>query len=261
MVANIPVVPAGFKRCSNYLNVCCHPDGPILPATSEYFYRHKRRDDGLDNRCKPCSKEAQSDYRRRLGPYKNFTEKLAALEEEHRLQKELSQKQRQEAQYRDQNKKRNYKKFPKSKTGKVRTIGVTPVTRLPSGLSRGIVGERQTILSRTSKANQLAKLRDAAGNIPADDLYLKMQLQDYKCMYCKKKISFNICHIDHIHPIIEGGEHYLYNIALTCSDCNISKNRSSLRTFCRRKKLDYQKIMQEIADINHKLHDLVFGRK
>lgn len=102
-------------------------------------------------------------------------------------------------------------------------------------------------------------MRYAIGRIPAADMYLKIQLQEYKCMYCKWPISFNICQIDHIYPLTRGGEHYLYNIALTCTTCNQTKKARSLKRFCQKMGFDYEAILQDIADINHKLHVLVFG--
>jgi hypothetical protein len=121
------------------------------------------------------------------------------------------------------------------------------------------MAERSIVVSRTSSANRSALVRYAIGKIPAEDMYLKIQLQDYKCMYCKTPISFNTCHIDHINALVKGGEHYLYNIALTCSLCNLTKNARSLQTFCKRMGFNLETIKQEIAEINHQLHILVFG--
>jgi hypothetical protein len=78
-------------------------------------------------------------------------------------------------------------------------------------------------------------------------------------MYCKDKISFSACHIDHVYAVIKGGEHYLYNIALTCRVCNLIKGKRSLRRFCTVMGFDFDQIMQEIAEINYRLHILVFG--
>ena len=97
------------------------------------------------------------------------------------------------------------------------------------------------------------------GDIPPDDLKMKMELQAYKCMYCKTKITFYTCHIDHIYPLAKGGEHYLYNLALTCGICNHGKRDMTLQKFCQRRGYDFDKIAQEIADINHRLHTIVFG--
>lgn len=46
-------IPEGYKRCSRG-DDCIHPDGPVLPATTEYFYAHKQTKNGLQSRCKCC---------------------------------------------------------------------------------------------------------------------------------------------------------------------------------------------------------------
>lgn len=46
-------VPEGFKCCS-YGFECRHPDGCILPATTDYFYKNSQRKDGLSGDCKVC---------------------------------------------------------------------------------------------------------------------------------------------------------------------------------------------------------------
>lgn len=122
-----------------------------------------------------------------------------------------------------------------------------------------VIGERSIVYSRTAIANKCALVRNAIGKIPAEDMFLKIGMQGYKCMYCKWTISFHTCHIDHIHPVSKGGEHYLYNIALTCSTCNLTKGARTLRRFCEKMKFDWHQILQEIADINHQLHDAIFG--
>lgn len=99
-----------------------------------------------------------------------------------------------------------------------------------------------------------------AGKIPFEDLKLKMDLQGWRCMYCKDVISLFTARIDHIYALAKGGDHYLYNIALTCNTCNRIKGSRHLKTFCKRIGFNYETIAQEIADINHQLHILVFGQ-
>lgn len=130
---------------------------------------------------------------------------------------------------------------------------------MKSLLDTPVMAERQIVSKRTHSANRGALTRNAIGKIPAEDMYLKIQLQEYKCMYCKWPISFHTCEIDHIHPVSRGGEHYLYNIALTCSTCNGTKGARTLRRFCEKMGFDWFTILQEIADLNHKLHIAVFG--
>lgn len=47
--------PTGFKCCTKGKD-CAHPDGPVQPATREYFYKGKNRADGLHHWCIACMK-------------------------------------------------------------------------------------------------------------------------------------------------------------------------------------------------------------
>lgn len=49
VVANPPT----HKTCASK-NKCAHPDGPLLPFSSEYFSRNSSHVDGLDTYCKKC---------------------------------------------------------------------------------------------------------------------------------------------------------------------------------------------------------------
>lgn len=96
------------------------------------------------------------------------------------------------------------------------------------------------------------------GRIPAYDLIQKMEHQDWKCIYCDQKITFDTCELDHVYPLSKGGGHYLYNVAFTCRQCNNGKRDKSLTSFCKKRGLDIEEIRQRMADINQKLHDLIF---
>lgn len=51
-----------LKCCSRKEN-CVHPDGPYLPATTEYFHAHKEGKYGLRPDCKICAREYARAYR------------------------------------------------------------------------------------------------------------------------------------------------------------------------------------------------------
>lgn len=109
---------------------------------------------------------------------------------------------------------------------------------------------------RISESNMMARKRGAFGRIPSKDLLLRMDLQEWKCMYCKDPITFWTAEIDHVHSIQRGGDHYLYNIVFACEPCNQEKRARRLERFCKIMGFDYETIVQEIADLNHKQHDL-----
>jgi len=111
-----------------------------------------------------------------------------------------------------------------------------------------------SVVSSVNK-NTTRRYSKFIGRVPAYDMYRKMELQDWRCMYCKTIISFDTCDVDHVIPLASGGEHYLYNLAYTCRYCNRKKNAKTLKRFCKQMRFDYESIMQEMADINQKLHD------
>lgn len=126
-----------------------------------------------------------------------------------------------------------------------------------------IIGDRPRIGRYTNNVNQSARKRrtwigQEIGSIPASDLYLKMEFQNWECIYCGEKITFEICELDHVYPMVKGGGHYLYNVAFACFDCNQSKKDKTLSRFCKKRGYDLDEIRQRMTDINQKLHYLIF---
>lgn len=54
-----------LKQCSRKEN-CVHPDGPWLPATTEYFYKRSNVSSGLQWKCKVCCKAEYEPEKRSL---------------------------------------------------------------------------------------------------------------------------------------------------------------------------------------------------
>ena len=54
-------VPEGYKWCSR-MDACVHPDGPVLPATPEYFGPNRRVKIGLASYCRECARVTGRDY-------------------------------------------------------------------------------------------------------------------------------------------------------------------------------------------------------
>lgn len=48
------------------------------------------------------------------------------------------------------------------------------------------------------------------------------------CYYCERKISTSGIHFDHIIPIIEGGQHCVDNLCVSCPSCNLAKGRKPI---------------------------------
>jgi 5-methylcytosine-specific restriction endonuclease McrA len=115
-------------------------------------------------------------------------------------------------------------------------------------------GARQRAFGRFEGQNGIGILR-------VNDVRLMMDKQDWRCMYCKDKITFRTCEIDHVYPIIKGGDHYLYNVVLTCRVCNNLKRDRTLRRFCKKAGYDFEEIAQEIGDLYCIIHKELYGDK
>lgn len=48
------------------------------------------------------------------------------------------------------------------------------------------------------------------------------------CYYCKKVIASGDAHVDHVMPICLGGKHCTSNLCVSCPECNLSKNKTTL---------------------------------
>ena len=88
---------------------------------------------------------------------------------------------------------------------------------------------------KVQKHNYRARRRGAAGTFTTDELREIAHQQDNRCYYCHK-LFFNGTlerdqHIEHKIPIIRGGSNDISNIVLSCSSCNIKKNRKTDREF------------------------------
>ncbi len=60
MSDSTPIAP-GYKRC-NRGSECAHPNGPILPSTTEYFHKSGNAPTGLSYRCKACQRRYDQEH-------------------------------------------------------------------------------------------------------------------------------------------------------------------------------------------------------
>lgn len=50
----------------------------------------------------------------------------------------------------------------------------------------------------------------------------------FTCQYCGKKAPDVVLHVDHIHPVAEGGDNDIANLITACLDCNLGKGAREL---------------------------------
>lgn len=53
------------------------------------------------------------------------------------------------------------------------------------------------------------------------------------CYYCQHRKSLKLLHIDHIIPLVKGGEHSVLNLCTSCAACNCSKQAKSISAWIR----------------------------
>lgn len=64
-------------------------------------------------------------------------------------------------------------------------------------------------------------------SITAADIQKQLMSQNGKCYWCKQALEVagkNKFHLDHIFPLMKGGEHTRGNVCCACPSCNLSKN-------------------------------------
>lgn len=70
--------------------------------------------------------------------------------------------------------------------------------------------------------NRRAKKRSSPGAITHADIEEVLNLQRWRCAYCRSSLRTEY-HVDHIIPLARGGEHSRANIQATCPKCNLQK--------------------------------------
>ena len=74
----------------------------------------------------------------------------------------------------------------------------------------------------------------------------------FRCQYCGRSAPQVILHVDHIHPVAEGGTNDIMNLITSCADCNLGKGarRISDDAVLRKEK-------QQLDELNERREQLV----
>ena len=75
--------------------------------------------------------------------------------------------------------------------------------------------------TRVANHNRRAFIRGNGGSFTIEDIYELRIAQHNRCYYCNRELNEE--HIDHRTPLSRGGSNYIWNIALACPECNLSK--------------------------------------
>jgi len=78
------------------------------------------------------------------------------------------------------------------------------------------VKDLKTLLDKTG-------LQKTRRRIPSNRRQIVYTRDGKECRYCGKKLQYETFHLDHIHPRIEWGNDYVFNLAASCPECNLRK--------------------------------------
>lgn len=75
----------------------------------------------------------------------------------------------------------------------------------------------------TYSRNRRARKKVSTGSHTKDDIMQLLVLQRYRCAVCRCSIK-SMYHVDHIYPLVSGGNNRKENLQLLCPACNLSKH-------------------------------------
>lgn len=177
-----------LKQCTRKEN-CIHPDGPVLPATIEYFYTYAPGEYGIEAECKHCRRDRSRRH------YTANPEQ--GRENAHRWGKSNPDKVRERS--------------------RLRRVTNLEYMRAAVRRSQNAHPDRKN----TNTRNRRARKRAAEGMHTAADIAAQLKRQKSKCYWCGCKLIKY--HVDHVIPLVRGGWNDPSNLVIACPHCNDSK--------------------------------------
>lgn len=222
-----------YKKCSR-----CQRE---LPATPDYFNRHKKNKDGLNGICRDC-RMAQRRTGKPTGrppiDTTDMTEKACTkCGNIYPLTSEYwNRDKRGLASFMSICKecRRLVKKaWAEANPDKYKAMKRSHhIRHREKDLKRSSDWQRAHLVeirpSRTASANKRrAQKALTGGSHTPEQIQALLIAQDFKCAYCGKDISKRF-ERDHVLPLSRGGSDDISNIAMCCKSCNSSKNNKTL---------------------------------
>lgn len=183
-------VPEGYKRCS-CLSDCVHPEGPVLPATLEYFESRAGASDGLRDQCNKCK------YTRFRQSLFDNPHKLERVRQYNRIYKQKPEQQ----QYR-----REYSRRPDQIEKRIARRKIYLQT------------QRGKEVATAYKQRRRARKSELEATITAELWRQILEYFDYRCAVCDEPLNglFHTVSMDHWIPIAKGGASTPDNIVPLC---------------------------------------------
>jgi hypothetical protein len=219
-----PIPKEGFKFCS----IC----GVEYPDTQKYFNIHRKNPEiQLRARCKHCESQYHKDHRKiNKERYSKQSKEYYENNKSEVLKKcavrysnikdEINLYRRDFYQNHKEEYNERHKRYDKSDAGKI--AGLRKYAKRKSALSRAIVD---------FTSNQWRECN---------------KYFEKSCAYCSE--TRKVLHMDHVIPVINGGDHTRRNIVLACKSCNCSKQDKVMEEWYRQQIFFSEERLQKIYD-------------
>lgn len=221
---NIPL-----KRCSRG-DKCVHPDGPMLPATKEYFRCDKKRKDGLCPQCKVC----EADYRatRRQERHLYNTAYYAAHRDE--LAAYRAANRERQAIYRETNGEKYAATAKVYRANHYKERSIYQANYIASR-AQEMKAQRQTpqykLVNKLRSHHRRARKHGLPMIFTADDWQRCLNYWRGRCAYCGRQANnlFTPAHQEHFIPLVSPDcpGTVPWNMLPACGSCNHSKRDKS----------------------------------
>ena len=167
----------------------CTKCGETLPATTEYFYKHKSCKYGLSGKCKKCIAEQQKQY------YEANKERIAE----------------------------RYNQYHQTPQGQANSLNRTVRRR--------------------------ARMKNQGNGITKDQWLEMMNFFNWKCAYSSEVLSEKGQRsIDHIKPLVKGGEHEVWNTVPMYRPYNSSKRDKDMEEWYQEQDFYSEEKLQKIYE-------------
>ncbi len=233
-----------LKRCSSG-DKCLHPDGPVLPATSDYFNKDKYRNDGFKIYCRHCDKKRTKDWRDKTPDHQreysrqyriDNADRIRDSKRDYRLRNHdtiLAKHREYNRVHRDRmiQSKQDYKqRHPEQYRLQIKESGQRFHKRHPQ--------KRQIIV-----LERRARRWGAVSDFTLETWFRCLNYFDWKCAVCERDIKspLYIASPDHWIPLSKGGANTALNIVPLCHGANGCNNHKAA-------KLPFEWLSEELGE-------------
>lgn len=84
----------------------------------------------------------------------------------------------------------------------------------------------------THAGRRYARIKANGGSYTAAEMQALQTAQNGHCAYCQR--TGYTLHIEHIHPVAQGGPSWIWNICLACRKCNLNKGNKTPQQWVKR---------------------------